>query len=385
MGAARAVYFFYFAGFAFFVPYIALYYQSLGLSGSQIGILTGLSPVIGVLAAPSWSALADATHQHKRILSFSLLAASFCVLALSTVSQYAWLLAIVTAFAFFLAPIIPLVDNSVVEQLGVRRDEYGKQRVWGSYGWGLAALVSGLLLQRFGLSFIFYAYAGLVFFGFLASTRFPVNPVSIGIKLGRNVLALFSNRRWLLFLGVTFVLGAGMAMIGNYFTIYLKSLGTPASLMGVALALATLSEIPFLFFSDRMMRRFGIAGLLVIGGSVFGLRALAFAAVSAPWQAMVLQLVHGLTFGLVLVAGVEFTSRIAPPGLGATAQGIFSAVFNGLGYAFGSLLGGILLDAVGVQAMYRVAGIGALLAVLVFVTATKLRPVKLAQQGSAPR
>jgi len=370
MIAPRAIYFFYFAALANLAPYSALYYQSLGLSGGQIGILLGIAPIAGLIAAPSWGALADTTRQNKRILLLTIAASAISIFILSFIHTFAWLVLVVAIYAFFITPIIPLVANSVVELLGDRRREYGKQRVWGSYGWGLAGLVSGLLIRRFGLPVIFYAFTILLSFSLIAAARFPVSQRSIGVKVSWKTLGLFTDRRWLLFLCVILVISMGMAMVGNYFMIYLRNLGTPDAWMGVALALATISEIPFLFFSDRLLRRFGMIGLIVMGGGVVGLRALMFSIAAAPWQALALQLVHGLTFALVLVGGVEYASHIAPPGLGATAQGVFSGVFSGLGYAVGSLIGGLLLDSVGVMAMYRWAGTGVLLAVIIFYFAT---------------
>lgn len=367
MVAPRTIYFFFYAALAYLVTYLALYYQSLGLSGLQIGFLSALPPLIGWVAGPFWGALADITHHHKRILLLAITATIIAVLFLASARAFGVLILLVAAYAFFNAPIIPLVDNSVIELLGGRRQEYGRHRVWGTYGWGLASLASGWVIQRLGMPVIFYAFAILMSFGLLAAIRFPVSRAPIAIKFGRNVLQLLSNRQWLLFLALVAVLGAGMAMIGNYFSIYLTSLGAPTTWIGVAYTLATISEIPALFYSNRLIRRFGLIGLLVIGGSVFGLRALAFSFAADPWQPLALQLTHGLTFALVLVAGVEYASQLAPPGLGATAQGVFSGVFNGLGYAIGGLLGGILLDEIGVSGMYRVAGVSALLAVGLFV------------------
>lgn len=367
MVAPRAIYFFFYAALAYLISYLTLYYQSLGLSGLEIGLLSAVTPLIGWVAGPFWGAIADITHRHKRILILSFAATIVAVLLLSTARSYGWLILFVAAYAFFNAPIIPLVDNSVVELLGGRRQEYGRQRVWGTYGWGLASLTGGWMLQRFGFPVIFYGFAFLMGFGLLAAARFPVSEAPIAMKFSRNILQLLTNRRWLLFLALVMVLGAGMAMIGNYFSIYLTNLGAPIFWIGVAYTLATISEIPALFYSNLLIRRFGLVGLLVIGGSAFGLRALAFSFATEPWQPLALQLAHGLTFALVLVAGVEYASQIAPPGLGATAQGLFSGVFNGLGYAIGGLVGGILLDKVGVQGMYRVAGVSALLAVGLFL------------------
>ena len=53
--------FVFFAGVAFVLPFMVLYYQSLGLSGAEIGLLVGLTPLITLFGAPLWTGLADAT------------------------------------------------------------------------------------------------------------------------------------------------------------------------------------------------------------------------------------------------------------------------------------------------------------------------------------
>jgi predicted MFS family arabinose efflux permease len=65
------------------------------------------------------------------------------------------------------------------------------------------------------------------------------------------------------------------------------------------------------------------------------------------------QLLHGLTFSLTWAAGVSYARQIAPAGMSATAQGLFSGTFFGLGGSVGALMGGILYQTVGSALMFR--------------------------------
>ena len=61
-------YFFIFAGVASYSPYLVLYYQSLSFTGAQIGLLTGIAPLITLVSLPLMTGLADRTNRHGLIM-----------------------------------------------------------------------------------------------------------------------------------------------------------------------------------------------------------------------------------------------------------------------------------------------------------------------------
>jgi len=69
------------------------------------------------------------------------------------------------------------------------------------------------------------------------------------------------------------------------------------------------------------------------------------------------------------VAGVSYADEIAPPGLGATAQGLLSGVFMGISAATGAILGGILYQDFGGAIMYRTMAIAVAVSILIFFAA----------------
>lgn len=62
------LYFLIFAGVATYRPYMVLYYQSLSFSGAQIGLLTGIAPLIPLVSLPLMTNFADRTNRHKLIM-----------------------------------------------------------------------------------------------------------------------------------------------------------------------------------------------------------------------------------------------------------------------------------------------------------------------------
>lgn len=368
----QSFYFFFYAAGAALVPYLPIYYLDLDLSGSQIGLLVGLQPLIMLIGAPLWSALADYTRRHKFVFSLAVGGTIGAVLIISQVSTFHWLIPIIFLQALFNAPIIPIIDNAVMGLLAGRKEQYGRVRLWGAAGWGLSAPLVGVLVERSGIYWIFPLFACLLFVAMLAGRRLPLNQGEAGAPFRQGVRTLFANRRWLLFLALVFVGGMSMSAINNFLFLYLAELGASASLMGISLTVGTLSEMPVFFFTDRMLRRWGARGLLVFAMLIYALRLFALSRVNQPIAVIVLQLLHGLTFSAMWVAGVSYANQIAPPGLGATAQGLFSGTKVGVGAAAGAFLCGWLFQEIGLAAMYFWMGVLALVSLLLFLVIERL-------------
>ena len=348
----KMFYFFQYGAMVSLGPYLAIYYQSLGLVGSQIGLLASIPALMMVIGSPAWGALADATRRTRLLLGIAIAVTMSAVLAISFTTTFLLLIPLVFLYAFNNSPIIPLVDSTVMDMLGERRTQYGRQRLWGAVGWGVTAPVVGWLIERNGLHWSFYAFLVDTFVVLLVVLQLPVSNVSLGGRFWDGIRQLLSDRRWMVFLGVAFISGLGGASINNFLFLHLKSLGASEGLMGLFLTAATLSELPVFFFSDRMLRRWGARNLLTLSLFAFVLRALAYAFIPSAWLSLPIQLLHGLTFSITWAAGSTYARQIAPPGMGATAQSLFIATIFGLGGTAGALLSGTLYQAVGSARMY---------------------------------
>ncbi len=361
-----AGYFAYYGAAAALIPLLVLYYKSLGFSAGQIGVLVGIPPLVMLIAAPLWGGLADATRQHSLILRLAIIGSLLLALALSQTREMAWLIPVVIGYALFTAPIIPLMDNAAVNALGNRQDRYGKLRLWGAVGWGVAAPITGWLVERDGLGWAFYGYMALMFFCFLMLWRLPAGGDSQRAAFWRSLRTLLADRRWPLFLATVVIGGTGMAMIGNFLFLYLADLQAGKTLMGLSLTIATLSELPVLFFAGRLLNRWGAGNVLAAALALYGLRAFAYSAAHTPGSVLLIQLLHGPSFSALWAAGVSYAGASAPEGLGATAQTLFTAATLGIGGALGGWLGGQLYAVYGPAAMFQWAGLAALLAALLF-------------------
>ncbi len=356
----KSFYFFNFAASAALIPFLPLFYQQAGLNGYQIGLLAGIPPLITIFSAPVWGALGDYTRQYKRLLIVGGLGLLASVYALSLARSFATLASLVIAYAFFVSPVIPMVDHTTMRLLGERKDQYGKQRLWGAVGWGVAAPIIGMAAERVGLQWSFYGNLALMFAAILVITRLPISKTSLGIQFWSGLRGLLSNRQLAVFLVIVLVGGTGMAMASSFLFLHIETLGASRSLMGISLTFATISELPVLYFSDRLLRRFGALRLILFSLAALVVRVMAYSFLKVPWMVLPVQLLHGMTFSLMWVSGVTYVTEIAPAGMGATSLSLFTSVMSGMGGMLGGLIGGWLYDTVGTAMMFRWVGLSVL-------------------------
>jgi len=356
-----------FAGIAFVGPFIVLYYQGLGFTGTQIGLLTGITPIISLFSAPFWTSLADTTHRHRLIMSLILLVAVITIFVLPLLDTFVPILLMAILFYAFFAPVQSFADSATLFMLANEKEMYSRIRLGGTIGYGLAASIAGVLVQNYGLKLAFWGSAALLLLAFIISQKFVYSRLKADHPVEGSVRGLLTNPRWLLFLTVAFAGGSALAVINNYFFPYMKELGANESTMGLALTIGMISEIPVLFLGNRLIKRLKSYGLLMLAMIVTGIRLLLLAASGVPSLALFGQLLNGPTFPAMWVAGVSYADENAPAGMSTTAQGLFGAMVFGFGAAVGGFIGGPLLERMGGRGLYLVFGV-MVLAIVAIVT-----------------
>ncbi len=371
----RLFYFVFFGAMASLGPYLASYYQENGLSGGQIGFLTALPALMTLVCAPVWTGLADVTRRHKLILLTALTGLLGSIVAILWAPSFPSLVAAVGSYALFIAPITSMVDNAVLQMLGPNKNTFGRQRVLGSLGPGVVGPLVSTWIDRIGLRAIFYSAIVFLTLALGVASQFSFEqeqdgdgdsePVSPG-AFWSDLLKLLVNRDLLLLLFVIFVGMMGRSAGFTYLFVHMGNLGASNTLMGLSLTVLTIGELPFLLYSNRFLKRWGIRNTLIVALVASGAMLLTFAWMRAPWIGVAVHLLHGISYSGMWLAGVDFADKVAPSGLKTTAQGVFNAIAVGLAPACGAYLGGIVFDKLGAEVFFQGLGFAALAALGVF-------------------
>ena len=68
--ALCASYLLYYISLGAFSPFLNIYYERIGLSGSQIGFITSAGYIVAMLFSPVWGAITDKNHKYKSMIAF---------------------------------------------------------------------------------------------------------------------------------------------------------------------------------------------------------------------------------------------------------------------------------------------------------------------------
>jgi len=350
-------YLLYFAGMSSLLPFLVIYYQQLNFDGAQIGILTGVPPLIILFAAPFWTGVADSMQRHKLVMSVGLVAAVLIGFIFPITSSFALVFILIVVFNFFFSPISPLSDSATMNMLGEQRGMYGRIRLGGTIGWGVFAPVAGYLVQNHGLKTAFWAFSILALINLFVARKFSFGTADAPAGSNGGVKVLLKRRLWIYFLAAAFLGGLGIFTATTYLYPYMKELGASETQMGIASTIATMTELIIFFFGDRLVHRFTSQRLLVIALAFMGVRSFLYAVSNSTYMVWAVQAFGGMVFPAMWAAAVAYADEHAPAGLKSTAQGLMGAVAFGFGSAVGGFVCGPLLENIGGHGMFFVFGV----------------------------
>jgi MFS transporter, PPP family, 3-phenylpropionic acid transporter len=355
-------YFWYLAAVGCLGPYITLYYRLLQLDGMQIGVLVAIPPLGVAVLAPLWGALADTFSVHRLLLRSALLLAALTAVLIGGVTSFVPLLLLTILLAIALAAIPALLDcyaMTISERIG---GSYGRLRVWGTIGFMVSVWVVGWHMGQHVSHLFLRAYTAALLLTAAATLGLPQLQGCSKKVMRQDVRAIFKDRSVTLVLLTSFLVMSNVTLMGGYFSVYLTEIGGTVALVGTASLLAALSEIPMMVFGSRLLERFGSRHILVFAVAMYVLRLFLYSLPPALSWVVWVQILHGVSFGLFLIASVTLVHQLAGRERAATAQGLLSASSQGFGAVTGALIGGTLLDQIGAVGILRVATLGMVLA-----------------------
>lgn len=447
---SKIFYFCYWGAVGSFFPLLGVYFKQLGMNPSLSGILVGCRPMVEFFSAPLLGTLADRLDKRKVLLIFSLIcwvsftfsfafiqpapvtcrkyfvltknvskitkgetsevqkflqpntpneaepkfkAKSSLVYDPEGVHQVFLVLLFLTLVGeFFSAPAITLADSATLGMLGENKELYGKQRLWGSLGWGTAMFLLGFIIDSMkgvemcgeiisqNYTIGFYSFVVFMSCALIVATRFSFAKNTTSNKeieedsksSGADLFRTLFSFRYGGFLLVAFFMGFGVGLIFTFLFWHLEDLGGPPTLFGIASLIDHVSEIICYFYVGHFIKLAGHIPVLYIGLAGNFIRFVYIAWIRNPWLVLPLEILQGFTHAAVWATCTSYIGRIAPPGYSTSAQGILQGLHHGLGRGCGAIIGGVLTHCFGTERTFRYYGTACLCVLILFFIHQKI-------------
>ena len=365
MAMVWVMFFFQYAAIGVFFTFINVYFHDAGLSGTEIGVLNMITALVAVGASVGWGYLSDRSGKPRLIIAAGALGAMLAVQFFPLVNGF-WSLLLVACLSSLMnsAP-STLSDSATLVLLGSRRSEYGRFRMGGSIGYIIAGLSSGFLFEQTGLRLMFPVYGAIMVCMALAALLLPPVVVHREHRAPGQIAAMIRRPAWLLLIACVFLAWIAANASIMFLNVSLNAMGASQSLIGVASIISAVFELPFMFYSGALLRRFGPVRLLCVGLALMTLRFFLLGWMPAPGWAVAINILNGPGFVFFWNSVVTYANQMAPAGMSGTAQGLVVSAMN-LASVVSSLLSGWLLDLLGPTGIFVVMGFLVLAALLLF-------------------
>ena len=378
----------YFAHIGFFNPYFPLWLKELGFGLVAISILTSVQAATRLFAPYGWGWLSDHTGERVKLLRYGASMALVCACLLFIDLRPIGLGLVLLAMFTLTSSMMPMSEAAMahlVSQGGAfDAKRYGRVRLFGSLGFLVTVFMAGAWFEHFGMQH------------FPAWTVLSLAAVTLSVWLLPDLKEAVTHHeentavwpvltqepvKWFFITAFFHVL----SHIGVYvfFSLYLDSLGYSKVWIGMLWAVSVIVEIVWFFTQAKWMPRLPLTAWLVVCSGAMVLRmGLTAQWADVLWVLLIAQALHALTFAANHTVCIALLSHHFPGGLRGRGQALYTVIAYGFPGVLGGLAGGLLSDRFGLQSVYWVSMMTALMATAAAYRVWRIQhPAGLTQQA----
>lgn len=368
---------FFWVCYAAVMGFVSMYLLQAGFDNSQVGLMIAAAGLLSALLQPVVAAYADRPGSMSlgALIRLSGLATLACALGLIFIRGNKAL----TGLLYGLSMVLLQLTTPLVNALGIatvnsgEKMNFGVARGFGSLGYAAAAYLIGLLAQRFGAVTVPICMAAGFAFMVLSVTGYgPVKRENApAAERGKKGGFLRRYPRYAAVLAGLVLIFVSHVVLNSFIYQIVEFKGGGSQEMGVAMAFASLIELPIMFLFGWMLKRARCHVWFRLAGVFFFLKCLGTLLCGDIPGFYAVQLFQMFGWALMTVSSVFYINAIMAPEDSVKGQACFTMSMT-LGNVVGAIAAGRILDALGVQAMLAFGTASALAgAVIVLIFAQR--------------
>ncbi len=218
------------------------------------------------------------------------------------------------------------------------KNQFGRQRVWGTYASILMAIVSAVAMNDYSsdkadINYVpcFVGYAVFIVITGIIGLFFKLEYKVKQPKMARTVLKLFKQPQLCLLFSVICIMGFLFSALDNFLFVFLREMYASSWLIGAVLFIRYAFEVPTLYYTGSILKKLGYVYCVYI---VLLLNCVIYTSTSFmtnPWWELPLSALHSFTYAVGFLALSVHTRSITPPAMNATLQALVQTLHYGLG------------------------------------------------------
>ena len=352
------------------LPFFPVWLKAVGIDASWIGVITAVPAVTRFTILPFVTGLAErrGSLRGAMVVTAFAAAAGFSVVGTQHAPLLVFLAFAVTACMW--TPMVPLTDAYALRGVARYGLNYGPLRLWGSAAFVAGALACGLLVDIIAARHLIWVIASVAGLGAVVSLGLlPLdNPKAPPATL-HGAGALLREPGFLAIIVAAALIQGSHAAYYTFASITWQGAGLGGLTIAGLWVLGVLAEIVVFALSPRFT--LPPAVLVVIGALSAVVRWLITAQEPSVAVLSVVQLAHGLTFGLTQLGTMGLLVRHVPVHVMARGQGYLAAC-SGIVASSASILSGAVYARYGQGVYYVMAAMALSGAVVMWLARHRL-------------